>query len=720
MQMMQMTTRTAIHPLKIVAAVGAALLVWGLVLAYASSPAWAADITVNSTDDVAENNGVCTLREAITSANNDAVSGDAEGECAAGSGDDIIHIGTSAVPLTGTVNLTGELPFLSSNMEIEGPGADKFTVRRDTGGDYGIFTVNGASPPVVTISGITISNGNVGGTGGGIINFGTLTITGSTISGNSAFSGGGIMNNASASAEVNNSTISGNSAASGEGGGFANVGTLTVSGSTISKNSAALAGGGITNNGNPSSGFGNLTVSGSTISGNTASIRGGGVYNAAGGSVIRNSTITDNTALPDLGGGVLSEGGSPSFPSRTEVRSTIVSANHGTDVDFTSTNNSFVSQGYNLIGRGDTGAFNQTGDQRNVADPRLSDLADNGGPTLTHALLEDSPAIDKGNSSGATTDQRGEPRPKDFVNIQNATGGDGSDIGAFEVQELPPVASADAFGTQEDTPLEIAAEDLLADDTDPDGATLGISDFDAQSAEGGTVSRDDGTFTYTPAENFHGTDSFTYTVSNGNGGTDTATVTITVTSVNDAPTVAVASASSCGTNDRSGTIQLTVNDPDGPEESLELSAPSSNATPVPTSNVTFGGAGAARTLTATALSGRTGTSVLTVTVDDGEDEGTVNVRVIVDGNGSKTTDGTGGADMIFGQNGNDVLNGLGSNDLLCGGRGNDTLNGNAGNDTMGGGQGADRFRGGGGTDRATDFTQSQGDTKDTTTEEPSG
>jgi Bacterial Ig-like domain len=58
--------------------------------------------------------------------------------------------------------------------------------------------------------------------------------------------------------------------------------------------------------------------------------------------------------------------------------------------------------------------------------------ADNGGPTLTHALLEGSPAIDKGNSFGESTDQRGLPRPSDFVGITNAA--DGSDIGAFELQ----------------------------------------------------------------------------------------------------------------------------------------------------------------------------------------------------------------------------------------------------------------------------------------------
>jgi CSLREA domain-containing protein len=111
--MMQMMTRTAIHPLKIAAALGAAFLLWGLVLAYASSPARANIITVNSTDDVVANDGECTLREAITAANTDAASGAAEGECAAGSGGEVID-----VEATGTVNLTAALPDLASNIEF--------------------------------------------------------------------------------------------------------------------------------------------------------------------------------------------------------------------------------------------------------------------------------------------------------------------------------------------------------------------------------------------------------------------------------------------------------------------------------------------------------------------------------------------------------------------------------------------------------------------------
>ena len=70
-------------------------------------------------------------------------------------------------------------------------------------------------------------------------------------------------------------------------------------------------------------------------------------------------------------------------------------------------------------------------------DPMLGPLADKGGPTKTHALLAGSPAIDQGNSFGESTDQRGLPRPSDFVGIPDATEGDGSDIGAFELQAPP-------------------------------------------------------------------------------------------------------------------------------------------------------------------------------------------------------------------------------------------------------------------------------------------
>ena len=274
------------------------------VMAVVASPAQAQEstintITVNSLNDVTNpEDGDCTLREAITSANTDKSSGDATNECAAGSGSDVIHVG-----VTGTVNLTEALPDLSGNVRIEGPGADQLTVRRDsTAGAFRIFTVGQGSE--VFISGITISGGNVpGGSGGGIFNFrGTLTISGSTISGNSALTGGGIHQR---------------------------EGILTVSDSTISGNSAGF-GGGVFSDTNLSSAQ-KTTITNSTISGNSATNQGGGVHNFVGLSVIEHSTITNNTAPSGQGSGVASFG---DIDTRTEVLSTIISANTNTDVDF--------------------------------------------------------------------------------------------------------------------------------------------------------------------------------------------------------------------------------------------------------------------------------------------------------------------------------------------------------------------------------------------------
>jgi CSLREA domain-containing protein len=334
----------------------------GLLLAYASSPAWAATITVNSLEDTAANDGKCTLRETITSANTDT----AFGGCVTGSGDDVINIG-----VTGTVDLTAELPDLSTNIEMVGPGSDQLTVTRpDTAEHFRIFTVTGDTTEV-TISGMTISNGN----------------------------------------------------------------TLEVDD----------RGGGISNEDN-----GTLTITNSTISGNTAQNGGGGVYNTDGLTKIEFSTITKNTAPNDQGSGVASVGNDR---TSTEVLSSIISANQGTDVDFVNDpTNTFVSRGYNLIGDGNaTGAFNQTTDQTDVTDPGLDPLGSYGGPTQTHRLQPDSLAVDAGPPTDGdpiacpppATDQRGVTRPQD---------GDGDstsicDIGSFELEVAPDTQAPRVIST---------------------------------------------------------------------------------------------------------------------------------------------------------------------------------------------------------------------------------------------------------------------------------
>ncbi|WP_419192642.1 Ig-like domain-containing protein [Kolteria novifilia] len=119
-----------------------------------------------------------------------------------------------------------------------------------------------------------------------------------------------------------------------------------------------------------------------------------------------------------------------------------------------------------------------------------------------------------------------------------------------------PVANDDAATTNEDTPTTIA---VLANDTDADGDTLSVDSF-TQPASGSVVLNPDGTFSYTPDPDFHGTDSFTYTVTDGNGGTSTATVSLTVDPINDTP---VANDDAATTNeDAPTTIDVLANDTD--------------------------------------------------------------------------------------------------------------------------------------------------------------
>jgi VCBS repeat-containing protein len=286
-----------------------------------------------------------------------------------------------------------------------------------------------------------------------------------------------------------------------------------------------------------------------------------------------------------------------------------------------------------------------------------------------------------------------------------------------------PTAVDDAYSTAEDTALTVAAASgVLGNDDDPDGNPLSAV-LVSEPSHGTLTLNANGSFTYTPAANYNGSDSFTYRASDGTAPSSLAAVTITVTAVNDNPTVTVTAGGTCGTDDRSGTINLTIGDVESAATALTLSATSSNSTLVPNRNLVLGGSGAARTLMATSVAGRTGIAIVTVTVSDGQATGSVQVTVRVGGTGNDTLAGGAGADLMFGQNGNDTLTGGDGYDLLCGGAGNDTLFGGAGddslvggngNDRLTGGPGADRFSGGSGTDTTTDFAAAEGDTSDGT------
>jgi hypothetical protein len=193
--------------------------------------------------------------------------------------------------VTGTIDVISSLPDLSNHIDIDGPGASNLTVQRDPyAAPFSVFTVD--SGVTANFSGLTIAGGNAG-SGGGILSYGTTTVSDSTITSNSAgYYGGGIFSYGTLS--ISGSTISNNSAARG-GGIRAEQGTLSISGSTISNNSAG-EGGGISN------GYGTTTISDSTITSNSAGGQGGGVLNVYGTTTVSGSTISNNSA--GQGGGI--------------------------------------------------------------------------------------------------------------------------------------------------------------------------------------------------------------------------------------------------------------------------------------------------------------------------------------------------------------------------------------------------------------------------------
>jgi hypothetical protein len=321
-----------------------------------------------------------------------------------------------------TINLLSDELLIDKNLTINGPGANLLTVQRSSGADFRVFHIDSTSV-VANISGLRIANGHApanfttdGASGGGIANGGALTIRNCTISGNTS---GALFFGRS------------------EGGGIYNRGLITISGSTISGNTAVF-GGGIDN-------AGNATITSCTISansnGNLGGSEGGGIEN--GGTVdITSCTISGNSAEGNPGGGIANGG-------TVRARNTIIALNtagcsfQGCTPTGLDVSGALTSQNFNLIGN-NAGATitpqpaDQIGTPGSPIDPLLGPLQNNGGPTETQALLSGSPAIDKGNSSGLSTDQRGFQRPVVYGGITPPPGGDYSDIGAFEVQAQHP------------------------------------------------------------------------------------------------------------------------------------------------------------------------------------------------------------------------------------------------------------------------------------------
>jgi CSLREA domain-containing protein len=458
--------------------------------AASSKAAW---IAVTTTGDELNTAAPCSLREAIRSANTDlAIGGCAAGSGAdtitVPPGTYLLTIPNAPGVTDENNGESGDLDILadltitgSANAPaiINGNGAalsDRvFDVSAAATVSFNRLMIrNGIEPPGSLAGGGGVTNngratftnttisGNIAATGGGGVSNGsgvgaTSTFINSTITGNSAGgSGGGVRIGAGASSSFVNTTISGNTAQVG-GGGVSNDGAATFRNTNITGNGAGTRGGGVFN-GSPSSAS---TFSNSTVSGNTAQAEGGGLFNSAGaGANLMNSTVSGNRAN-DSGGGL--QGGAATLSNVTitanvadsdangtgdgggvaattlSVRNSIIAGN--TDAspppaavtpDCSATVN---SQGYNLIGN-DAGCTVAVGPGDKIGtgaapiDPRLGLLANNGGPTPTHALLASSPARIGGSPTApgspgdacAATDQRGVPRPQ----------GARCDVGAYE------------------------------------------------------------------------------------------------------------------------------------------------------------------------------------------------------------------------------------------------------------------------------------------------
>ncbi|MDZ8222531.1 DUF4347 domain-containing protein [Nostoc sp. ChiVER01] len=449
-----------------------------------------ATFTVNNTGDIDDgdrNNDITTLREAINLAN-------------ATAGDDTIAFGGIFKDTTpDTITLTSGPLTITDDLTILGTGTSKLTVSGKNAST--VFEISGLGTGV-NINGLAIASGSIkvnrtsilnlvkssvsgntegsgisnsgilslantsvfGNTQGGIYNSGSLSLTNSSVSGNTGASkifnkntaGGGIFNDGSPNKggigilSLINSSVSGNTANFG-GGIYNQGGTLSLTNSTVSGNTAT-SGGGMFNGNDDGYGSGSATLTNSTIFGNIALEDGGGIYNGYAyvgdnSLTLISTTINNNTADSDgngtgNGGGVFNSSDSS---VDIKVSNTIIAGNFdkSTTGDIhPDVSGGLIDSGYNLIGNntGSTAFTTSTlvGTSANPIDPKLGLLQNNGGATLTQALLANSPAIDAGNNSlvpiSVITDQRGTR----FNRIFNGA----VDIGAYEVQSpitLPPV-----------------------------------------------------------------------------------------------------------------------------------------------------------------------------------------------------------------------------------------------------------------------------------------
>jgi hypothetical protein len=418
---------------------------------------FAVDSTVDATDSVPgdsvcdDGSGNCTLRAAVMEAN--ALAGADQITLPAG-----IYQFTIPATSADTTGAIGDLD-VTEDLNLYGEGADNTIIDAEAL-DAAFQVYAGAA---LLIEDVTIRDGKAAGSssGYGMYNAGTLTINNCSVSDNY---GEGIYNHVGAALNVTDSVFSGNG-----GRGVNNLGYLTMTGSTVVGNS----GGGVNVNYS-------AVISNSTISGNSAATNGGGIHIGPDGTLLANNvTVTGNTA--NYGGGIFQyPGGTNTFRNSIIAGNTANVAGPDCYALNAALPAAFVSGGYNLLQSTNSCNIqgNLTGLILGVA-PMLDPLADNGGPTMTHALQAGSPAMDAGSPGPAdaceAADQRGIGRPQD---------GDGDavalcDMGAYEAE--PPAACDDGLDNDGDGATD-----------HPDDPGCADADDDSEKDDTGTYPCDDG------------------------------------------------------------------------------------------------------------------------------------------------------------------------------------------------------------------------------------
>jgi hypothetical protein len=301
------------------------------------------------------------------------------------------------------------------NVTIDGEGARQ------------LFIVNAGAN--LALQDITLRGGRWGGGGGAIDNAGTLLIERSTLQDNTAESGGngGAILQRGGTLTMRQSTLQSNAATGGGSGGAIAVtgGTVHIRQSTFNGNFASLYGGAFYLEG------GDFTLENSTVSANQATSIGGGLFSnipeGAGAVALLHDTFylnTDDGAAGNLG--------ATQNVAPIQLRNSILYATGAPNNCYLNRLADLVSGDYNLA-NDDSCGLSGVHDVQNVDDPLLGQLADNGGPTFTHAPQVGSAAVDTipATACGLTDDQRGFPRPQ----------GTGCDKGAVDSvpTEMPPL-----------------------------------------------------------------------------------------------------------------------------------------------------------------------------------------------------------------------------------------------------------------------------------------